>query len=198
MNFEALWALAAFAFVSSITPGPNNLMLMASGANFGFRRTVPHMLGVSLGFMLMLLIIGGGLLGLFDAVAHSYTVLKFVSVAYLVFLAWKIATAAPAEETASTGSPLTFVQAALFQWVNPKAWVMGMTAISVYSSQQSVSQVIVVSVIFGVVNLPCVSSWAALGQQIRQVLTSNLKLRVFNVSMALMLLASLYPIFGTL
>lgn len=198
MNFEALWALAAFAFVSSITPGPNNLMLMASGANFGFQRTLPHMLGVALGFMLMLVIVGVGLLGLFEAVPHSYTVLKFVSVAYLIFLAWKIATAAPAEETASIGSPLTFVQAALFQWVNPKAWVMGMTATSVYSPQQTLSQVLAVAVVFGVVNLPCVSSWTVLGQQIRRLLTSNFKLRVFNVSMAILLLASLYPVLGAL
>ncbi len=196
MNLETLWALAAFAFVSSITPGPNNLMLMTSGANFGFRRSLPHMLGVGLGFMFMLLVIGTGLVGLFETVPYSYTALKVLSVAYLMFLAWKIATAAPAEEAKSTGSPLTFMQAALFQWVNPKAWVMGMTATSVYSPQQTMLQVVIVTLVFGIINLPCVSSWTVLGQQIRYVLTSPLRLRSFNVSMALLLIASLYPVLG--
>ena len=129
MTFELLFALAAFALVSSITPGPNNLMLMASGANYGFRRTLPHMLGVTLGFMLMVLLVGVGLVQVFDAFPVSYQLLKVVSVGYLLYLAWKIATAAPVNNGSdSEGAPFTFVQAALFQWVNPKAWTMALTA----------------------------------------------------------------------
>ena len=118
MTYDLFLALALFAFVSSITPGPNNLMLMASGANFGFRRTIPHMLGVALGFVFMVLMVGVGLVQVFDTFPISYTVLKVVSVVYLLWLAWKIANAGPAEASSDTGTPMTFVQAAAFQWVN--------------------------------------------------------------------------------
>ncbi len=198
MTNDLLISLAAFALVSSITPGPNNLMLMASGANFGFKLTIPHMLGVTLGFMLMVLLVGLGLVQLFDAWPLSYTLLKIVSVAYLLFLAWKIARAGPpqsaADDAAARGQPLTFVQAALFQWVNPKAWAMALTALSVYSPSQSIAAVALVAAIFGLINLPSVSLWILLGQQMRRLLTSPKRLAVFNISMAVLLLASLYPV----
>ncbi len=198
MSNELLISLAAFALVSSITPGPNNLMLMASGANFGFRLTIPHMLGVSLGFTLMVLLVGLGLVRLFDAWPLSYTVLKVVSVVYLLFLAWKIARAGPPQtsssDTAARGQPLTFVQAALFQWVNPKAWAMALTALSVYSPSKSVAAVALVAAVFGLINLPTISVWILLGQQMRKLLTNSRRLAVFNISMAALLLASLYPV----
>lgn len=198
MNYELITALATFAFVTSITPGPNNIMLMASGANFGFRRTVPHMLGVGLGFTFMVILVGIGLVQVFDAYPPSYDVLKAVSVIYLCYLAWKIAKAAPLQESGEAGTPITFFQAALFQWVNPKAWAMALTAISVYAPSQSLEAVALVAIIFGAVNLPSVSSWTVLGQQMRRVLTKPIRLRFFNITMALMLVASLYPIvFGS-
>jgi hypothetical protein len=121
MTYELVLGLALFSLVSSITPGPNNLMLMASGANFGFRRTIPHLLGVALGFTLMVLLVGVGLVQVFNAVPVSYQILKIVSVIYLLYLAWKIGTAAQLEGEAGTvGTPFTFLQAALFQWVNPE------------------------------------------------------------------------------
>jgi threonine/homoserine/homoserine lactone efflux protein len=121
MTYEIVLGLSVFALVSSITPGPNNLMLMASGANFGFRRTIPHMLGVALGFTLMVLLIGVGLVQVFDTFPVAYQGLKVISVVYLLYLAWKIGTAtAPGEDTDSAGTPFTFIQAALFQWVNPR------------------------------------------------------------------------------
>ncbi|MEO0574617.1 MAG: LysE family translocator [Pseudomonadota bacterium] len=195
MTHETLLALMAFAFVSSITPGPNNLMLMTSGANFGFRRTVPHMLGVGIGFMFMLLIVGMGLMHVFDRYPAVFSVLRIASMLYLLYLAWNIATAAPvgAADNDSTGKPLTFLQAAAFQWVNPKAWAMSLTAISVYATDESLGQVIMVTLAFGLVNLPCVSSWAALGQQIHRVLNKPLRLRVFNTAMAVLLVASMLP-----
>ncbi|MCX7646320.1 MAG: LysE family translocator, partial [Rhodobacteraceae bacterium] len=119
MNADLLLALAAFAFVTSITPGPNNIMLMTSGANFGFRRTLPHMAGVALGFVFMAAAVGLGLVRLFDAWPASHTVLKAASVAYLLWLAWKFAHAAPPEGRDEAGRPMTFLQAAAFQWVNP-------------------------------------------------------------------------------
>lgn len=195
MTYEILIGLTLFALVSSLTPGPNNLMLMASGANFGVRRSVPHMLGVSIGFTLMVLLVGVGLIQVFDAFPPSYTILKVVSVAYLVYLAWKIATAATlSEDEKGTGSPLTFIQAALFQWVNPKAWTMALTAVSVYSPSQSVVAMAFVAGVFGAVNFPCISLWTSLGQQLRRILTNPLRLRVFNVLMAVLLVGSLYPV----
>jgi len=130
MSTEIVTALIAFAFASSITPGPNNLMLLASGANFGLRRTVPHMLGVSLGHAFMIVLVGAGLMGVFDAYPVAYTILKVVSVAYLLFLTWKIVTAGAPRGDSRSGTPMTFLQAAAFQWVNPKGWAMALTAIS--------------------------------------------------------------------
>jgi threonine/homoserine/homoserine lactone efflux protein len=195
MTYEIILGLIVFSLVSSITPGPNNLMLMASGANFGFRRTLPHMLGVALGFTLMVLLVGIGLVKVFDAFPVSYQVLKVVSVVYLLYLAWKIGTAAPSPGNAEAGgSPFTFVQAALFQWVNPKAWTMALTAVSVYSPSQSVAAMAFVAAVFGAVNLPCISLWTTLGQQLQNLLTSRLRLRAFNITMAVLLVSSLYPV----
>ncbi len=199
---DLLLALVAFALVSSITPGPNNLMLMASGANFGVRRTVPHMLGVALGFVLMVALVGIGLVGVFEAYPVSYTLLKVVSVAYLLWLAWRIANSAPPEtaktgetvETGEGGQPMTFLEAALFQWVNPKAWAMALTAVTVYAPSRSLGAILLVACVFGAVNLPSVGSWAVLGQQMRRVLTNRTRLRVFNAAMALLLVASLLPV----
>ncbi|WP_166267397.1 LysE family translocator [Marinobacter caseinilyticus] len=187
-------ALMAFAFVTSITPGPNNLMLMASGANFGFRRTLPHMLGIGVGFVVMVVLVGLGLVQVFQAYPVSYTVLMVLSVVYLLFLAWKIATSAPPDQVEQVGTPFTFLQAALFQWVNPKAWAMALTAVSVYSPSREFGAIVLVAVIFGLINMPSVSTWTLLGQQMQRVLTNPQRLRRFNVAMALLLLASLYPV----
>ncbi|MGR3468585.1 MAG: LysE family translocator [Shimia sp.] len=196
MNTELLIALAGFAFVSSITPGPNNLMLMASGANYGLRRTLPHMLGVGFGFVAMVALVGLGLMQVFDAVPGSYATLRVVSVLYLLWLAWRIATAAPKAPDApeTSGRPMTFAEAAAFQWVNPKAWAMALTAITNYAPERSLGGVIAVALVFGAINLPAVSSWTILGQEMRRVLTSPARLRAFNWTMALLLIATLYPI----
>ncbi len=194
MTYDLFLALALFAFVSSITPGPNNLMLMASGANFGFRRTIPHMLGVALGFVFMVLMVGVGLVQLFDAYPVSYTVLKAGSVVYLLWLAWKIAHAGPVKTGDEQGTPMSFLQAAAFQWVNPKAWAMALTAISAYTPDQTIVAILLVSAVFGAINLPSVSSWTVLGQQMARLLTNPRRLQVFNWTMALLLVASLYPV----
>ena len=194
MTYELLTALIVFAFVSSATPGPNNLMLMASGANFGFRRSVPHMLGISVGFMLMVFLVGIGLVQVFDHYPVSHTILKVASVAYMSWLAWKIANAAPPKQGEAGGTPMTFLQAAAFQWVNPKAWAMALTAVTVYAPTQSVAAVALVAAIFGAVNAPSVSVWTVMGQQMRRILTNPVRLRVFNWVMAALLMASLYPL----
>ena len=198
MTYELLTGLMLFALVTSITPGPNNLMLMASGANFGFRLTIPHMLGVSLGFMLMAILVGMGLAQLFKTYPLSYILLRVFSVLYLLFLAWKIANAsAPGTESSESGRPFTFIQAALFQWVNPKAWTMALTAISVYAPSHTLGSVVLVAAVFSAVNLPSVASWTILGREIQRLLTSQKRLMTFNICMALLLILSLYPVLTT-
>jgi threonine/homoserine/homoserine lactone efflux protein len=194
MMLETLPALALFAFVTSVTPGPNNLMLMASGANFGFRRTVPHMLGVSLGFVLMAFLVGVGLAGLFQTYPLAVTALEVVSVVYMLWLAWKIANAAAPRERQAGGTPMTFLQAAAFQWVNPKAWAMALTAVTVHAPDRSLWAVALVAVIFGAINLPSVSLWTLIGQQLRRVLTNTRRLMIFNWTMAGLLVLSLAPV----
>ena len=193
MPIEILFALMGFAFVSSITPGPNNLMLMASGVNFGFRRTIPHMLGVGLGFTVMIVLIGIGLMELFDAVPVTFILLKGVCALYLLWLAWKIANAAE-PEAGSVAQPMTFFQAAAFQWVNPKAWFMATSAITAYAPERSLLAVILVAVVFGAINIPCVGAWTVLGQNIGRVLGNPRRLRVFNWSMAGLLILSVWPL----
>ena len=195
MTVDLLSALAAFAFVSSITPGPNNLMLMASGANFGLTRSLPHMMGVAIGFTVMIVLVGVGLMQLFDLWPASYEVLKYGSVLYLFWLAWKVANAAePGRASEQGGNPITFLQAAAFQWVNPKAWAMALTAITNYAPERSFWAVALVALVFGIINIPCVGSWTILGQEMRRFLTNPGRLRAFNWTMAALLIATLYPI----
>lgn len=181
MTYEIFLALVGFAFVSSITPGPNNLMLMASGANFGFRRSIPHMIGL-------------GLAGLFHAWPPAVLVLKITSVVYMLWLAWKIAHSAAPGSGEVSGKPMTFLQAALFQWVNPKAWAMALTATSVYAPGQTVAAITLVAAVFGVVNLPSVSVWTLIGQELQRILSNPARLRLFNWTMAVLLVASLWPV----
>ncbi len=194
MTLESLTGLALFAFVSSATPGPNNLMLMASGANFGFLRTIPHMLGISIGFGVMLILVGSGLVQIFDRYPLFHPLLTGASIAYMLWLAWKIAHAAPVAKSDSTGAPMTFFQAAAFQWVNPKAWAMALSGITVYVADARLELLALAAFVFICVNLPSITLWTAAGQQLQRILTSPRRLRSFNWTMALLLVASLAPI----
>ena len=168
-------------------------MLMASGANFGVRRTLPHFLGVVLGFLVMVVLVGTGLVGVFEAYPVSYDILQICSIVYLSYLAWKIAMAS-APSSQSAGRPITIFQAALFQWVNPKAWAMALTAVTVYAPSHNLAVVGLIALICAVVNMPSVFVWVVLGSKINRLLDSPARLRVFNVGMALLLLATLYPV----
>jgi threonine/homoserine/homoserine lactone efflux protein len=196
MTQDILLALVAFSFASSITPGPNNLMLMASGANFGLRRTVPHMLGISLGHAFMVTMVGVILLQVFVTYPVLNIALKILSISYMLWLAWKIANAVPPEAKSVTGSPFTFIQAAAFQWVNPKAWFMAITAITNYAPQDRGVWLgaLTVAAVFAVTNLPSVSVWAWIGVQLRRFLSTPRRLRSFNITMAGLLVLSLYPV----
>lgn len=194
MAFEIFLALAGFSLVSSITPGPNNLMLLASGVNYGFWRSLPHMLGISGGFCFLLLCVGFGLGQLLETAPAVHTFLKFAGSAYLVYLAWKIATSGPVSKSEGRGKPFSFLQAAAFQWVNPKAWVMAVTSMTVYTSTVNYTvSVLMVAAIFTLVNLPSIAAWCGMGQGLRQFLSDPGRLRIFNISMALLLVASLWP-----
>ncbi|MCB1406332.1 MAG: LysE family translocator [Rhodobacteraceae bacterium] len=198
MSTDLLLALILYAFVASITPGPNNLMLLASGANFGFRRTLPHMLGIGGGFTVMVALVGLGLAGLFVTYPPARLVLTVLSVLYLLWLSWKIATAAPPDRQATVATkPFSFLQAAAFQWVNPKAWTMALTANTLYAPAADLPSVLAVALAFGAVNLPCVSVWAAMGTVLRRILRTPTGLRLFNGAMALLLVATLWPVLRT-
>jgi threonine/homoserine/homoserine lactone efflux protein len=195
MAFDFFGALFLFAFVSTVTPGPNNLMLMASGANFGFQRTIPHMLGIATGVAFMILLVGAGLIQIFDAVSWSYDVLKISCVGYMGFLALKILRSAPQEsQVESSSKPFSAMQAVLFQWVNPKAWSMVLSAITLYSPDREMANVLLIAGAFATVNLPAISLWVVLGKEFKRFLSSPQRLQFFNTSMALLLLGSLYPI----
>ncbi|NBA96704.1 LysE family translocator [Pseudomonas sp. R5(2019)] len=197
LSINLLSAFALFAFVSSITPGPNNTMLLASGVNFGFRRTIPHAVGISVGFMVMVMAVGFGLGEVFKAFPMTYEVLRYVGAAYLLYLAYKIATSGPlATEMAASRQPMGFWGAAAFQWVNPKAWVMAVGAITTYTpSQGYIFNVITIAVVFALINMPAVCVWAGFGSALRNVLQNPRWLMVFNLLMAALLVLSLYPLF---
>ena len=194
MTYDLFLALLGFAFVTSVTPGPNNMMLLTSGVNFGFRRTVPHMLGISMGHALMVFLVGLGLAGVFTAWPLALTVLKVASVAYMLWLAWKIAHAGAPGEGRVKPQPMTFLQAAAFQWVNPKAWAMALGAVSAYVVEPSAWAYAAVAGAFALVNLPSVSVWAGGGQAVRRWLDGPGRLRAFNWTMAGLLVLSLWPV----
>jgi len=200
MNNEILIAASLFSFVSSITPGPNNMMMLASGVNFGFRRSIPHWLGICGGFTFMLCAVGLGLHTLLANHPALYDILRYAGSAYLIWMAWRLATAnaSPAAQDDNTphgaARPLGVLGAAAFQWVNPKAWVMAVTAMSAYlPARAQPTDVLAIALLFGLINLPCVACWAGGGAALRRFLQDPLRLRIFNISMALALLASLYP-----
>ena len=194
MPIEIFLALLVFAFTTSITPGPNNMMLFASGVNFGFVRTIPHMIGIGIGFFVLLIAVGFGLGALLEAVPLVYTVLKFAGGAYLLWIAWKIGTARSIGEGKAGTRPMRFLEAAAFQWVNPKAWVMAVSAMATYTDPRNYTlSVLLVGVAFALVNFPSVSTWAGFGSALRQWLSDPARLKWFNVTMALLLVASLWP-----
>ncbi|KVL30633.1 LysE family translocator [Burkholderia sp. MSMB1835] len=198
MEFLTLSALPAgmlFALVTSITPGPNNTMLLASGVNFGFRRTVPHLFGISIGVAILMLCVGFGLGEAFKRLPLLYTILEAASVAYLLYLAWRIGTSGEVKAHGAKPRPMTFIEAAAFQWVNPKAWMMVLTAATtIRLSADYGMNAAWMSVVFILIGFPCICLWAAFGLGLRRFLSNPRALRIFNVTMAVLLILSLYPL----
>jgi len=194
MSAEVFAALVAFAFVSSITPGPNNAMLMASGANFGLRRTLPHLSGVVLGFTAMVLVLGAGLAPALMERPRLREAMQVAAIVYVLWLAWKIAHATAPEAGHAGGRPLTFWQAAGFQWVNPKAWAMGLAALSAYAPAGGAGGVAVVAAVFCAVTLPSVWIWVMAGQRLARALAVPGRLVWFNRGLAVLLVVSMLPV----
>ena len=194
---ETLIPFLMFALSATVTPGPNNVMLLASGANFGMRATLPHMLGISFGFPLMVFAVGLGLGAVFEQVPVLHEILRWAGGAYLLWLAWRIAGAAGMGEAKNRGRPFTFLQAAGFQWVNPKAWIMAVSAFAVYSTPEAdpLSQALLFGAIFFVISFPSCGMWTGFGSAIGRVLKSERALRVFNGAMAALLVASIALLF---
>ena len=226
MTPEQWWGAALFMLVSSITPGPNNTMLMASGVHFGYLRTLAHLMGVQLGFGFMLIAVGLGLHAVLSQFPAFYDVVRFAGGAYMVWMAWSLASARPAVQmqgdiahsepkvpalqaasvhaahptrqalqgAQDEARPLGFWGAVLFQWVNPKAWVMAVTIMSAYVPPGAgLLQIAPLGLMFAVLGFPCSSVWVGFGSAMRRYLQEPLRMRVFNCSMAAALLASLYP-----
>ncbi len=198
MQIDVFLALVVFANVMAFTPGPNNILLTASGVNFGFARTVPHLLGVDVGFVVLLAVFAAGLGIVFAALPGSQLALKIAGAAYMLWLAWKVASARPAADGASgniLGKPMTFLQAAAFQWINPKAVVAALSGVAVYMRPgHEREDFVIVLAVFALATALSTATWAGFGVALRRFLRDPVHARIFNAVMGLLLVASIYPI----
>ncbi|MFB1033988.1 MAG: LysE family translocator [Sinobacterium sp.] len=194
MNFSLAFIL--FAISMLFTPGPNNVMLMTSGLNFGVNKSLPHLFGVCLGFPSMVVMVGLGLGVIFEQYPIIHDVIKVLGVLYLIYLAWQIAHAKPSTVSGKASSPFTFLQAALFQWVNPKAWVMASTSIAVYTSaaEDVLYQILLLATVFVLIGFCSGSTWLFLGKGLKRFLKSDAHRVLFNTVMAVLLVLSILPV----
>lgn len=184
-----------FAAVASITPGPNNLMLMASGATFGLKRTTPHLAGVVLGFGAMIVAVGLGLAQLLKASPAIFAVLRWGAAAYIVYIAWRMVTAKGPGVAVTGEHPMSFLGAVAFQWINPKAWVMALGMVGTYAERERfVADVVIIAVVTMFITLPCTLTWTSFGAGIRRWFKKPGHLKAFNWTMAALLVLSLYPL----
>ncbi|ASJ97054.1 MULTISPECIES: LysE family translocator [Shewanella] len=192
---ELVFAIALFAFSSGITPGPNNIMLMTSGVNFGIKPSLPHLAGICIGFPCMVLAIGLGLSAVFQAYPLLHLIIKYIGIAYLLYLSWLIANSSSKMEGKQTAKPLSFLQAAAFQWVNPKGWIMAVGAIATFTviDQPLTPQVLTIASVFFSVALPCALVWLGFGVALKRLLKNQRQQKGFNIAMALLLVASIIP-----
>jgi threonine/homoserine/homoserine lactone efflux protein len=196
MHTDVLLAMLTFCFVSGVTPGPNNLMLMTSGVNFGLRRTLPHLTGVVIGFTIMVALVGLGLTAIFSRIPALLPIMRYVGAVYMLWLAWKIANSGPVGEGETRSAPLGFFGAAAFQWINPKGWVIALSALTAYAVVDDYARnVLIVALTYFVVAIPSSGIWAVLGASMRRALADPRIARWFNWSMAALLAASIATIF---
>ncbi|MCG9580342.1 LysE family translocator [Vibrio tubiashii] len=193
---EYLLSVALFAISSSVTPGPNNIMVMTSGVNFGVKKTLPLLLGICVGFTIMLLLVGLGFGQLFYVFPQLDLVIKTLGTAYLLYLAWQIAQSGNVSAAGGQSKPLGFMRGALFQWVNGKAWVVAIGAISAFTTvgDTYMSQNLTIAMTFFVASFPCVGVWLMFGSVLRQYLQKPSYLRLFNLTMSILLAISVLPV----
>lgn len=190
MSLEQILAFSVFAFVTSITPGPNNIMLTATGANVGIRRGIPHMLGVALGFALMIFLVAAGVGSALTQSPTAMRVLRVVGVVVLLWLAYRIATAGRAKGGARE-RPIGFGEAVAFQWVNPKAWLICASAVgSFLQAGAALPQAGLFAAVFVVIGTPCMLVWLVFGAVMQRLLRTERALRLFNVAMGVLLAAT--------
>lgn len=192
---EYLVSLMVFTFVASVTPGPNNIMLFASGVNHGIKKSLPHYFGICIGFLLLVAAVGFGLGTLFKQSPLLHQVLQIVGALYLVYFAWKIGSTNSASNSNEIRAPITFLEAVLFQWVNPKAWVVAIGAIATFTIQSRIAtSIATIIVMYLFMGLLAMGIWLTLGTSLQRFLNSVKRRRIFNVSMAILLLLSIVPI----
>lgn len=197
MSYGLVGAFVMFAVVTLFTPGPNNVMLMTTGLNFGLRRAQPHVLGVTLGFSFMVLVVGLGLGAVFAAWPALYTIIKYAGAAYILYLAWLIGRSHSVEESEAPARPVSFLEACLFQWVNPKGWVMVVGAVTAYAAVAAFPvNMVVMAAVFGVFGYASSLSWVLFGTGLRRFLKAPRAIRAFNIVMAVLLVLSLVPVFA--
>ena len=192
---QSLYAMAVFAVASSWPPGPNNIMLTASGVNFGFARSLPHIAGVVIGYGIVLLAAGSGLGLFFKTYPGAQLALKIVGAAYMLWLAWKVANERPAKaDNVERAEPLTFLQAAAFQWVNPKGVVTALSAAAIFVQPSSVASDLSLMIpVFLAATCFSVLFWTGFGSLLSAALQNPRHARIFNVTMALLIVASIAP-----
>jgi len=191
---EYYLSLITFTFITGVTPGPNNMMLLASGLNHGIRKSMPHYLGICIGFPIMVAVVGFGLGALFEQYPSIYIYIKISGISYLLYLAWKIANAGNSSASSKIRQPLTFIQAATFQWLNPKAWVIAIGALAAFTTPENVTQsVVAIILIYFVMGFICMALWLKLGQGLQQFLRGGKRIHYFNITMAVLLALSVIP-----
>lgn len=194
---EFLLAVSLFVLPATVTPGPNNIMILTSGLNHGIKKTLPHFFGIITGFPAMVIAIGLGLNHVFTEYPILHQIIKYVGFSYLCFLAYKIARSNTEVESGKQAPPFTYLQAVLFQWVNPKAWVMAVTSVSMFTTGDGsfIAQVVKIALTFLFFGGPCVAVWLISGASLKRFFKSPKQLTVFNYSMAIFLVGSLVPVF---
>ncbi len=194
---ELLLPLTLFALAGTATPGPNNVMLTASGATFGFRRTLPHMLGITVGFPVMVAAVGLGIGELFTRYPQLHLALKYIGAAYLLYLAWRIAQSHGPENREAGRRPFTFLEAAGFQWVNPKAWMMAVSTIPAFTTigGNYYAELAVIALVYAVICVPSCAAWCLFGVGIRQLISSPGTARAVNLALAAIVALSVVLLF---
>jgi len=190
-----IFSILSFVVATAFSPGPNNLLLLSSGLTFGYRETLPLISGIMVGFPLMVVAVGLGIGELFQIFPMLYNILKVVGIAYLLWMAWQIAQSKGSLATHKEAQPFTFLQSALFQWINPKAWIMAITSTTSFINNEAEIQLQVLSIalIYLVVGLFSTHSWALGGVVLQKFIQKEKSLHIFNITMALLILFSVLP-----